>query len=110
MKILKSSFKDYFFIILGTLIQAIAIRLFFIPANLASGGVGGIAQLINFYTGWPIGLMVFIGNVPLLGWGGGNWAGDGLRCGLRWRLSRTPFSSMPPFISCPRMASPPIWC
>ncbi len=69
MKILKSSFKDYFFIILGTLIQAIAIRLFFIPANLASGGVGGIAQLINFYTGWPIGLMVFIGNVPLFGLG-----------------------------------------
>jgi uncharacterized membrane-anchored protein YitT (DUF2179 family) len=69
MKLLKSSFKDYFFIILGTLIQAIAIRLFFIPANLASGGVGGIAQLINFYTGWPIGLMVFIGNVPLFGLG-----------------------------------------
>ncbi|GAB4577753.1 MAG: YitT family protein [Anaerolineales bacterium] len=69
MKTFRTSVKDYFLILLGTLIQAIAIRLFFIPANLASGGVGGIAQLINFYTGWPIGLMVFIGNVPLFGLG-----------------------------------------
>jgi uncharacterized membrane-anchored protein YitT (DUF2179 family) len=44
--------------------------LFFIPANLASGGVSGIAQLINHYTNWPIGMMVLIGNIPLflLGW------------------------------------------
>jgi len=30
-----------------------------VPANLASGGVSGISQLINHYTNWPIGLMVF---------------------------------------------------
>jgi uncharacterized membrane-anchored protein YitT (DUF2179 family) len=44
--------------------------LFLIPANLASGGVSGISQLINHFTGWPIGLMVIIGNLPLflLGW------------------------------------------
>jgi len=37
---------------------------------LASGGVSGIAQLINHYTDWPIGVMVLIGNIPLflLGW------------------------------------------
>lgn len=64
-----SSLKDYFYILLGSLIQAVAIRLFFIPANLASGGVSGIAQLINFYTGWSIGVMVFLGNVPLFGFG-----------------------------------------
>lgn len=68
MKI-SSSLKDYFYIFLGSLIQATAIRLFFIPANLASGGVSGIAQLINFYTGWPIGVMVFLGNVPLFAFG-----------------------------------------
>lgn len=62
--------RDYTFILLGGLIQAISLRLFLVPANLASGGVTGISQLINYYTGWPIGLMVFIGNVPLfmLGW------------------------------------------
>lgn len=62
--------RDYLLIIVSSLIQAISLRLFFIPANLASGGVSGISQLINHFTGWPIGLMVFIGNVPLflLGW------------------------------------------
>ncbi|MFN8413341.1 MAG: YitT family protein [Anaerolineales bacterium] len=62
--------RDYLLIILASLIQAISLRLFFIPANLASGGVSGIAQLINHFTGWPIGLMVLIGNIPLfiLGW------------------------------------------
>lgn len=65
-----SSIKDFFFIFLGSTIQAIALRLFFVPADLASGGVSGIAQLINHFTGWQIGLMVFIGNIPLfiLGW------------------------------------------
>ncbi|MBI3167682.1 MAG: YitT family protein, partial [Chloroflexi bacterium] len=61
---------DYSLIIVSSLIQAISLRLFFIPANLASGGVSGISQLINHFTGWPIGLMVLIGNIPLflLGW------------------------------------------
>jgi len=59
------AFRDYTLIIAGTLVQAIALRLFFVPANLANGGVSGISQLINHYTHWPIGLMVFIGNVPL---------------------------------------------
>lgn len=62
--------RDYFLIILAALIQAFSLRLFFIPANLASGGVSGISQLINHLTGWPVGLMILIGNIPLfaLGW------------------------------------------
>ncbi len=62
--------KDYLTIALASLIQAASLRIFFVPANLASGGVSGISQLINHFTGWPIGLMVLIGNVPLflLGW------------------------------------------
>lgn len=62
--------RDFGLILAGTLTQAVALRIFFVPANLASGGVSGISQLIHHFTGWPIGLMVFMGNVPLflLGW------------------------------------------
>jgi uncharacterized membrane-anchored protein YitT (DUF2179 family) len=62
--------QDYTLIGISSIIQAFALRLFFVPAQLASGGVSGIAQLINHSTGWPIGMMVFIGNIPLflLGW------------------------------------------
>jgi uncharacterized membrane-anchored protein YitT (DUF2179 family) len=62
--------RDLGLIVLGALVQAVGLRLFLVPANLASGGVSGIAQLINYRTGWPIGLMVLAGNLPLflLGW------------------------------------------
>jgi uncharacterized membrane-anchored protein YitT (DUF2179 family) len=62
--------RDYLIIVLASFIQAASLRIFFVPANLASGGVSGISQLVNHFTGWPIGLMVLIGNVPLflLGW------------------------------------------
>ena len=62
--------RDFLLIALGAFIQSVGLRLFLIPARLASGGVSGIAQLINHGTGWPIGLMVLVGNIPLfaLGW------------------------------------------
>jgi uncharacterized membrane-anchored protein YitT (DUF2179 family) len=62
--------RDYILVVLGALIQAVSLRIFFVPANLASGGVSGISQLINHFTDWPIGLMVLVGNIPLfaLGW------------------------------------------
>jgi uncharacterized membrane-anchored protein YitT (DUF2179 family) len=62
--------QEYLFIAVGALIQALAMALFLVPAQLVSGGVSGLAQIINYFTKWPIGLMVFIGNAPLfiLGW------------------------------------------
>ncbi len=70
MKKYYPTLRDYILIGLSSVIQAFSLRIFFVPANLASGGVSGISQLINHFTGWPIGLMVLIGNVPLflLGW------------------------------------------
>ncbi len=64
------SIRDFSLITLGALLQALALRLFLIPADLVSGGVSGIAQIINYFTGWPIGVMVFLGNIPLfaIGW------------------------------------------
>ena len=62
--------RDYILITLGTLLQAIAIRLFLVPGHLVNGGISGLAQIINHYTNFPIGVMIFLGNIPLLilGW------------------------------------------
>ncbi len=62
--------QDYLLITLGALLQAFAIRLFLVPGHLINGGISGLAQLINYYTGFPIGVMILIGNIPLLvlGW------------------------------------------
>ena len=64
------SIRDYALVVAGALVQAIGLRLFMVPADLASGGISGISQLVHHYTNWPIGLMVFLGNVPLfvIGW------------------------------------------
>ena len=62
--------SDYILITLGALLQAVSIRLFLVPGHLLNGGISGLAQLINFYTHFPIGVMILIGNIPLLilGW------------------------------------------
>lgn len=66
----RQSLIDYLLVLLGALVQAFAMRLFLIPSLLVSGGVSGLAQLINSFTAWPIGLMILVGNIPLfiLGW------------------------------------------
>ena len=66
----KITLLDYFLILLGSTLQAAGLRTFLIPAKLASGGVSGLSQIVNNFTGWPIGIMVLIGNIPLfiLGW------------------------------------------
>src|SRR5512142_529696 len=70
MKKFWPTLSDYVLILACALAHAAALRLFLVPAELASGGISGISQLINHFTGWPIGLMVFLGNIPLFifGW------------------------------------------
>ncbi|HEX8992897.1 MAG TPA: YitT family protein [Anaerolineales bacterium] len=99
-----TTFLDYGIILLGGMLQAIGLRLFLVPAHLASGGVSGIAQLINFYTGWPIGLMILIGNAPLfaLGW---RFLG-GRRFALRTALAVLVYSAATDLI--PRLHALPV--
>jgi len=62
--------RDFILIFMGALLEAVSMRLFLVPAHLASGGISGLSQIINYYTGFPIGVMVLLGNIPLflLGW------------------------------------------
>jgi len=62
--------RDYSLLLVGALLQAVAMDLFLVPGRLAAGGVSGAAQIVNRYTGWPIGAMIFAANLPLfwLGW------------------------------------------
>jgi uncharacterized membrane-anchored protein YitT (DUF2179 family) len=86
----QKTIADFLFIITGACVQALAMRLFLIPGLMVSGGISGAAQIIQYYTGWPIGVMVFIGNLPLflLGW---RYLG-GKRFALRTAAAITLFS------------------
>ncbi len=62
--------QDYSLVLVGALVQALAMRLFLVPGQLVSGGISGAAQIVNHFVDFPIGVMVFLGNAPLfiLGW------------------------------------------
>lgn len=62
--------RDYLLVIAGSVLLALSLHLFFIPHQLVAGGLSGTAQIINSFTGWPIGTVSFIINIPLfvLGW------------------------------------------
>lgn len=65
-----SRLRDYTLILIGCILQALAMDLFLVPGQLAAGGVSGAAQIINNFTGWPIGVMIILANLPLfwMGW------------------------------------------
>ena len=56
---------NIFKILIGSFIFAVGIQWFYHPAALVSGGVTGIAMIINYMTGAPVGIMLLILNVPL---------------------------------------------
>jgi len=77
------SARDTLYIILGALVQAFAMRLFLVPGELVSGGISGLAQIISHFIKFPIGVMVLIGNIPLLPLAGATWAENALPSVLR---------------------------
>ena len=58
--------KDYLLLTVGAIILAVNVNIFLAPANIAPGGVTGIALIINHYTGWPIGSTMLVLNIPML--------------------------------------------
>ena len=63
--------KNYLYIVLASVVYALAFDWCFDPNGIAFGGITGVAQIINrFIPALPIGGMVFVFNLPLflLGW------------------------------------------
>jgi len=57
--------KDYLFITVGALLFAIGLSLFAEPFHIAPGGVSGLAIIINYLSGLPVGLTIILINIPL---------------------------------------------
>ena len=63
---IKTCCVDCLYDVVGSLIYGVGILCFTAPNQVAPGGVSGIASLINYVTGLPIGAMNFAINVPLV--------------------------------------------
>ena len=55
----------YSLIALGTVLGALSVILFLQPLDIAPAGVAGASTLLNELFGTPIGLMVFLLNIPI---------------------------------------------
>ncbi len=70
MRRIVRAFADYTLLTIGALLSATAVRFFLVPNQVVTGGVTGVAQLLNTFFGTPVGIVVLILNIPLLiaGW------------------------------------------
>ena len=58
--------RDYLMILVGCIIAGASYAYFFVPNNIAPGGITGVATVINHYLPWfPVGAMSFMLNIPL---------------------------------------------
>lgn len=58
----------YFIIILGDISLALGLDLFLLPNHLSTGGFSGVATIINHYINLPIGTIIILLNVVLIGY------------------------------------------
>ncbi|MBE7009898.1 MAG: YitT family protein [Ruminococcaceae bacterium] len=65
MKKVLGFLKIYGIITFGAFLAALGISLFFAPVNLVAGGLSGIGVLVHGYTGFPVGLLMLLLNIPL---------------------------------------------
>ena len=55
----------YLVIVLGAAVYAVGFQFFLFPNAIVSGGLVGIAMIINVFTSLPVGMLTFVMNVPL---------------------------------------------
>ena len=78
-------------ILLGMLLCAVGYDMFIIPNDIAPGGFTGIAQLVNHFTGLPIGMLTLALNAPLFALSARSL---GLKFGLRSLVASVGLSAL----------------
>ncbi len=64
----KNAAKNSILFVIGTLISALSFNLFFLPYNFVSGGLGGLAIIINnFFPNINTYLIILLGNLLFIG-------------------------------------------
>jgi uncharacterized membrane-anchored protein YitT (DUF2179 family) len=57
--------RDYVGITLGAIITAVSLNMFLIPNKVAAGGVSGLATVLHYLLGLPVGMTMLALNIPL---------------------------------------------
>ena len=68
-KLKKLPLLDYLFLAIGSAIMAVGIGVFLIDAKVVPGGVSGLSMAIHYLFGYPVGILMWLLNIPLYIWG-----------------------------------------
>ncbi|GAB4190682.1 MAG: YitT family protein [Calditrichia bacterium] len=61
----KNFIRDIIYILIGTIILALALVFFLIPNKIAPGGVAGLSLIFHHLFGFPTGLVMIVLNFPM---------------------------------------------
>lgn len=67
-KNVKEFLLDIIFMTVGSIIYAVGLNGFTAPNNIAPGGVSGIAIVLNYVFGTPVGTVILLINIPIIIW------------------------------------------
>lgn len=62
----KNIVKNTAYLLVGSFIYAVGTHCFVAPAQIAPGGASGLALMVNYICGLPVGVLTMMINVPLL--------------------------------------------
>lgn len=71
-----TSVMRYLAIILGSSLYAFGLTFFLVPNQIIGGGITGLAQIVNYITGLPVGATALVLNIPIFI---AAWRGLGVR-------------------------------
>jgi len=57
--------KNILLLVAGCAVMGLAYALFLIPHHFVPGGVSGVAIIINYFAGLPVGALIMVLNVPI---------------------------------------------
>lgn len=58
--------RNYFWLTIGVILSALTFHMFLSAADIAPGGVSGLTLIINEFTGWPNGAILFVLQIPMI--------------------------------------------
>ena len=58
--------RDIFWLLVGIVVMAVAFNVFLIPNRIAAGGISGLGIILLYLFNIPVGVTIFVANIPLL--------------------------------------------
>ncbi len=63
---MKQQIRRYVFMFIGSILAALGLEVFLVPNQIIDGGVVGISIMASHLTSWPLGMFIFILNLPFI--------------------------------------------